>query len=361
VIGRTLIAIGVVVAAIEASVQPVDPYLQLLRLYRTDPAPAIMSMARLSPDAIDAGVRRCVGDYPECRRADVLAGAMLHLDAAELVLAPNSEAALRHIRAGQRLLLGPAGLDGGHPAARENAEFARRWHACAARLFLAHGHAIAANAIITEGRGRYKEAPEFFVAMGLITEWRAGAAGIGWLAGDLRGAAVNGEKLTQPSDSLPAGTVLQRLGTAAAEYRRALAADPMHAGARVRLAWVHLLTRDARVWEDVSTQFLETADPETRLLARLIRGTAAERERKPEVALAEYREARRAAPESQIACLAVSTAQALNADFAGADATAAECLALGSDPNRVDSWTLFRLGLMDATTTRRLHDEARRP
>ena len=44
-----------------------------------------------------------------------------------------------------------------------------------------------------------------------------------------------------------------------------------------------------------------------------------------------------------------------------ADATAAECLTLGHDPDHVDPWTLFRLGLMDATTTRWLHDEARRP
>jgi hypothetical protein len=111
----------------------------------------------------------------------------------------------------------------------------------------------------------------------------------------------------------------------------------------------------------VSTQFLETTDQEARMLAHLIRGTAAEGEKHPQVALAEYREARRAAPESQVACLAVSGAQALNGDFSGADATAAECLALGNDPDRVDPWTLFRLGLMDATTTRWLHDEARRP
>ena len=63
----------------------------------------------------------------------------------------------------------------------------------------------------------------------------------------------------------------------------------------------------------------------------------------------------------QTACLAVSSAQAFTGDFAGADATAAECLTLGNDPDRVDPWTLFRLGLMDATTTRQLRDEARRP
>jgi hypothetical protein len=361
---RTLVAIGVLLSTIVLAAQTADPYLRLVRMYRTDPSAAVDAMARMNAGAIDEGVRRCVPDdtavQPACRHADLVAGAMLHLDTAEQVLAPNSEAALTHIRAGQRLLLGPKGLDGGHPSARQRVVFATRWHAQAARMFLAHGHAVAASVVLTEGRGRYKEAPEFFVVLGLITEWRTGMFGTGSLAADLRGVAVKDATFEQGPDYVP-GAVMHRFETASADYRRALALDPSHPAARIRLAWVHTLSGDSRVWDDVSTQFLEAADPETRMLARLIRGTAAEREKKPEVALAEYREARRAAPESQTACVAVSTAQALNGDFAGADATAAECLTLGNDPDRVDSWTLFRMGLMDATTTRWLRDEARRP
>lgn len=313
-------------------------------------------MARMPPAAITAGLQRCVPadrkDEPTCARADLLTGAMLHLDTAEQVLAPNSEASLVHIRAGQVLL----------QAVRDHVVFARRWHALAARLFLAHGHAVAATTILTEGRTRYKEAAELFVVLGLITEWRAGVAGIGWVSSDLRGIALRGGLFDEPFDlGTSRTTVATRLAAASVDYRRALAAEPSHAGARLRLAWVHLLVGDARVWEDISTEFMESADSEARLIARLIRGTAAEHERRAEVALAEYREARRAAPGSQVACAAVSSAQALNGDFAGADATAAECLALGSDPDQVDPWTLFRLGLMDTTTTRWLHDEARRP
>lgn len=376
-IARTLLAIGVLLSAVGPSVaQTPDPYLQLVRMYRTDPAPAIVSMARMTASAISAGLKRCVpvAEFadPACGPADVLAGAMLHLDAAEQVLAPNSQAALVHIRAGQTLLQTPpyllrgARLISPTPDSDAKVMFARRWHASAARLFLVHGHAVAATAILTEGRTRYKEAPEFFVVLGLITEWRAGVAGIGWLSSDLRGAVVSGEMFDDPlgfagAGSSSRGSVLQRLETASADYRRALAAAPAHAGARLRLAWVHLLAGDARVWEDVPTAFLETADAEARLLARLIRGTTAERERRSNVALAEYREAWRAAPGSQTACLAVTSAQALNGDFAGSDATAAECLTLGNDPEQVDPWTLFRMGLMDATTTRWLHDEARQP
>lgn len=360
-----------------ASAQTPDPYLQLVRMYRTDPAPAIVSMARMTSDAISAALKRCVPTAefadPACGPADVLAGAMLHLDAAEQVLGPNGEAALMHIRAGQTLLQAPPYLlRGARPFGATNDSeaklmFGRRWHALAARLLLVHGHVVAATAILTDGRTRYREAPEFFVVLGVITEWRAGMAGIGWLATDLRGAAIRDSLFDLPSGSADPGSstyrgsILRDLEKAAVDYRRALAAEPTHAAARIRLAWVHLLAGDARVWEDVSTQFLDTADAEARLVAHLIRGTAAERERKLDVALAEYREAWRADSGSQTACLAVSSGQALNGDFAGADTTAAECLALGNDPDRVDPWTLFRMGLMDATTTRWLHDEARRP
>ena len=359
VIARTLLAIGLLLSAVGLSAQPPDLYLQLVRMYRTDPAPAIVSMARMSSSAISLGLLRCVPTDPTaepvCGPSELLAAAMLHLDVAELVLAPNSEASLVHIRAGQVLLR----------SVRDNVVFVRRWHALAARLLLAHGHAVAATAVLTEARTRYKEAAEFFVVLGLITEWRTGAAGVGWLASDLRGAAVKGDLFdlavgsTEPGSSPYRGSVLSRLEMASADYRRALAVDPAHAGARLRLAWIHLLAGDSRVRDDVSTEFLATADAEVQLIARLIRGTAAERERKYDVALAEYRGARLAAPGSQTACLAVSSAQASNGDFTGADATAAECFAPDNDPDRADPWTLFRLGLMDATTTRWLHDEAR--
>ena len=52
--------------------------------------------------------------------------------------------------------------------------------------------------------------------------------------------------------------------------------------------------------------------PEAQYLAHLLRGTSAERERNATSALAEYEAARLAAPDSQTACLAVSSAQALN-------------------------------------------------
>ena len=70
-IARTLIALGVLLSAIAPAAQTADPYVRLVRMYRTDPSPATMSMARLNSDAINSGTRGCVR---ECGRADLLAG-----------------------------------------------------------------------------------------------------------------------------------------------------------------------------------------------------------------------------------------------------------------------------------------------
>ncbi len=346
------------------SAQTPDSYLQLVRMYRTDPLPAAVFMSRLPATAIDEGVRRLVQEsvlrcasVAHCSQQDLLAAVMLHADVAEQLIGGSANQIEPHIYAGRRLLR----------ATRGATTFAVRWYALVTRLLLAHGYHDAAKVIVSEGRTRYNEAPELFVVLGLITEWRAGLSGVGWFSGDLRGAAIRNELFdqslgsTDPGSPTYRGSVFSDLEKAAVDYRRALAAEPADAAARIRLAWVHLLAGDARVGDDVSAEFLEGADAEARQVARLIRGTAAERERRFDVALAEYREAWRAEAGSQTACLAVSSGQALNDDFAGADATAAECLALGNDPDRIDSWTLFRMGLMDATTTRWLRDEARRP
>lgn len=351
-----------------ASAQTADPYLQLVRMYRTDPAPAVVSMTRLSSGAIRDGVRRCVqsagGFESGCRRADLLAGAMLHADAADLVIGPDGSPARDQIHFGRELLqvaFKVATINATRNNSHDNdlrkvVSFSGRWYAVTARLLLAHGHYEVARLVAAEGGVLSPESPDLFVALGLITEWRAG---LGWGAGDVRGFILRGGRPMPGFESLR-GTATQDLLTAARDYRRAIAIDPGHAGARLRLAWVHLVLDDRRVGEDVSAGFIKDASPEARLLAHLLRGTAAERERKADVALAEYRDARSAAPESQPACLAVSSAQALNGDFAGANATAAECLTLGDDPTHVDPWTLFRMGLMDTTTAQGLRDEARR-
>jgi hypothetical protein len=359
-LARTL-AIGVLLSGAVVGAQATDPYLRLLHLYRDQPALAAQTMAKLSAQVIDRGIQQCRAG--RCSLQQIRAGAMLHADAAELVIGPLGYLARDQIHSGRELLEIATNIATSTHAPGDVsalASFGGRWYAMTARLLLAHGHFEVARQLTFDGRVRYPESPDLFVVLGLLGEWNAG---LGLEAGDLRGFAVRGELYDRAlaSSSTPyRGNVGHDLDMAANNYRRALAINPSHAGARLRLAWAHLLTNDRRVWEDVSPAFIQGASPEAQFLAHLLRGTAAERDRNAPSALAEYEAARRVAPDSQTACLAVSSAHALNGQLGEARGIAVECLNPAAEPS-VDSWTLFRLGLMDTTTGDALREEARRP
>jgi hypothetical protein len=316
-------------------------------------------MAKLPEQAISRGIRQC--KEGNCSLQQLRAGAMVHADAAALLIGPLGYAARDQIRFGRELLQIAANIAINTSATERTrlALFGGRWYGMTTRLLLAHGHFEEARLMAAEGRIRYPESPELFVVLGLLTEWRAG---LGWDAGDLRGFIVRGELFDRAFvTSMPTrGNAARDMETAAADYRRAIALEPSHAGARLRLAWIHLLADDDRVWEDVSLDFIEGASPEARFLARLLRGTAAERRSNAPSALAEYEAARRVMPESQTGCVAVSSAQALIGRLDEARLTAVECLRLGSGAPATDAWTLFRMGLSDTTNSEGLREEATR-
>ena len=362
-IARTLLTLGVLFPAASAGAQSGDDYLRLLRLYRDQPAVAAQTVAKLSPQAIDRGIQQCRAG--RCSLQQIRAAAMLHADAAELVIGPDGRAARDQIRSGRELLQIATNLTAVNHATNADlaalSSFGGRWYALTARLLLAHGHLTVANELAVEGQVRYPESPDLFVVRGLLIEWRTG---LGLEAGDLRGFAVRGELFERPLAqgwALYPGNAGFALQSAAGQYRRAIALDPAHSGARLRLAWTHLLTADRRVWEDVPAAFIKNASGDAQLLAHLLRGTAAEHEKNAPSALAEYQAARVLAPDSQTACLAVSAAHALNGQLSEARVVAGDCLSTGNGAEAVDAWTLFRLGLMDATTVEGLREEARRP
>ena len=230
-----------------------------------------------------------------------------------------------------------------------------------ARLLLAHGHFEVARQLAVEGRIRYPESPDLFVVLGLLSEWRAG---LGLDAGDLRGFTVRGELYDRAlaSSSTPyRGNAGHDLQTAAAEYRRAIAIDPGACG-RAASAGVGPL-----------------ADGRPSRVGRRVAGVHRGRERRSAIPGAPAsRHGRRAREKRTVgACRihgravarprfsnGVSCGEqraALNGQLGEARGTAAECLKPGTGAPAVDSWTLFRLGLMDATTTEGLREEARRP
>jgi hypothetical protein len=367
VIARALLAIGVLCAGHTVSAQPpdADAYLKLLTLYRDQPAAAAQAVSKLSNRVINRGLEVC--RVYGCTLPQIRAGAMLHADAADLVIGPVGYKARDQITFGRQLL-----EIGWHLAAKDYwlasevdalERFGGRWYALTSRLLLAHGHFEIARLQVAEGRITYRKSPDLFVVLGLLNEWRGG---LGLDAGDLRGFIVRGELFDRgfggagPGAVPYRGNALREVQLATEDYRRAIELESNHAGARLRLAWAHLLAGDRRVWEDLPLEFIKQASPEARYLAHLLRGTAAERERNAAPALAEYEAARLVAPESQTACLAVSSAQALNGRVGESRDTAIECLNPAVEPPEVDAWTVFRLGLTDLTTTTAMRDEARR-
>ena len=364
-IARALLAIGVLWSGPMVGAQSADVYQQLLRLYQDQPALAAQTVAKLSGDAIGRGIQVCRDG--RCSLQQLRAGAMLHADAADLVSGPVGYKARDQIRFGRELLeiAGNVALNNRAPQHELNALelFGGRWYALTSRLLLAHGHFEVARLVVTEGRVNYPRSPDLFVVLGLLNEWRGG---LGLDSGDLRGFIVRGELFDRgfggagPGAVPYRGNALREVQLATEDYRRAIDLDPVHAGARLRLAWAHLLAADRRVWEDLPPDFIKKASPEAQYLAHLLRGTAAERERNATSALAEYEAARLAAPDSQTACLAVSSAQALNGEMSESRTTAVECLNAGLPVPDVDAWTVFRIGLMDLTTTTAMRDEARR-
>jgi tetratricopeptide (TPR) repeat protein len=366
VIARALLAIGVLWSGPMVGAQSAeDVYMRLLRLYPDRPALAAESVAKLSGDVINRGIQVCRDG--RCSLPQLRAAAMMHADAADIVIGPIGYKARDQIRFGRELLEIAGNVALNNRALEYEVKalelFGGRWYALTSRLLLAHGHFEIARLVVTEGRVHYPNSPDLFVLLGLLNEWRGG---LGLDSGDLRGFIVRGELFDRGFGSAGPGAVPYRgnasreVQVASEDYRRAIDLDPAHAGARLRLAWAHLLLADRRVWEDLPVEFIQKTNPEARYLAHLLRGTSAEREQNATSALAEYEAARAAAPDSQTACLAVSSAQALNGRMGESRRTAVECLDPGLGALEVDAWTVFRIGLMDLTTTTAMRDEARR-
>lgn len=364
-IARVLLAIGVLWSGPMVGAQSADVYMQLLRLYQDQPALAADSVSKLSGDVIGRGIQVC--REGRCSLQQLRAAAMMHADAADIVIGPVGYKARDQIRFGRELLEIAGNVALNNRALEYELKalelFGGRWYALTARLLLAHGHFEIARLLVTEGRVAYPRSPDLFVVLGLLNEWRGG---LGLDSGDLRGFMVRGELFDRgfggagPGAVPYRGNALREVQLATEDYRRAIEIDPAHAGARLRLAWAHLLAADRRVWEDVPADFIKKTNPEARYLAHLLRGTSAEREQNAASALAEYQAARAAVSDSQTACLAVSSAKALNGQVRESRSTALECLNPALEPPEVDAWTMFRLGLMDLTTTTAMRDEARR-
>ena len=317
-------------------------YLSLVRGFIDGNSNAASEMAKLPRQAIDAGVRACLGKDlagpASCRPQELRSAAMLHADAIDFLVKQDPSRAAFHVQAGARML---------RPFEKVDAVFAARWYAYVARIYVANRDLFAARAVVLDGLSRF-ESPDLYVARGMIVERQALAR-----VPDVLGAMLE--------DHLDEGTIPNTLKQAIADYLHALSIDPGHTGARLRLTWIRLLQRDGRAWDDAAGILRASTDPEARYLALLFRGAIAERDRSLAEAIHDFEDARREDVDTQTACVTLSHAYGLARDLSRSAAIAVECLARDTVAEEMDPWWPFRAGLMDLSTTKWLHDRAVQP
>jgi tetratricopeptide (TPR) repeat protein len=337
-----LVAVIICVLVDRPVLQAQAGYLSVVRSYIDGNAGAALEMARLPRAAIDAGVRACLAQnssgIASCRPHELKSAAILHADAIDFLVTNGPSETAFHVQAGARML---------RPLEKLDAVFVARWYAYVARIYLANRDLASARSAVADGLSRF-ESPDLYLARGVITERQALAR-----VPDVLGAMLE--------HRLNDGTIPNTLAQAIVDYLKALAIDPRHTGARLRLAWIRLLQRDERAADDAAGVLRASTEPEARYLALLFRGASAERDRNLAEAIRDYDEARRADVDTQTACVALSHAHDLAGNVQQSAAAAAECLARDVAADDMDPWWPFRVGLMDLTTTKWLHDHAFQP
>jgi tetratricopeptide (TPR) repeat protein len=299
-------------------------------------------MAKLPREAIDAGLRACLGKDlagpASCRPQELRSAAILHADAIDFLVRKDPSQAAFQVQAGARML---------RPLEKLEGAFVSRWYAYVARIYLASRDLITARSVAIDGLSRF-ESPDLYLARGMIVE-RQALARIPHALGAMLERRLN------------EGLIPNTLALAIQDYLRALSIDPGHTGARLRLTWIRLLQRDGRAWDDAAGLLRASTDPEARYLALLFRGAIAERDRSLAEAIHDFEDARREDVDTQTACVALSHAYSLAGDLSRSATVAAECLARNTGEEVMDPWWPFDAGMMDLTTTKWLHDHAVQP
>jgi tetratricopeptide (TPR) repeat protein len=274
-----------------------------------------------------------------------LAAALLQAHGALLCPASDADCRRIHLAAAARLL--PAAADApGCPGCAS----------VAPRVFLLVGLALQGNLDVTPahqvvraGLQRFEEDPELLTALGVTLE-----AGPGMRRYDppphLRGRdsearpgfTVEGEGWPGEWQPLPDGTLVD----AEAAFRRALAVDPWHSEARLRLGRVRLLQGRAKeALEDLQRVAREDGSLRRRYLAHLFEARAHEKRGDVESAAGAYRAALAVEPEGQSAWIGLG--RALDLLGRREEAEEAFAAALGLRGVRGDPWWTYPRGDVD--------------
>jgi tetratricopeptide (TPR) repeat protein len=296
---------------------------------------------------------------PERRSFDpalAFSAALLHAHRALLCSLVDPGRSRLHLAAARRLL--PAAADApGCPGCA----------GVAPRMFLLVGLALQADLdvatahhVVRAGLERFEEDPELLTVLGVTLETgpamrtydpppdlrgRSSALPSGSSAGR-SGFSVEGEGSRGEWRPFPPGSLVD----AEAAFRRALAADPWHSEARLRLGRVRLLRGQAKeALEDFQRVAREDGSLRRRYLAHLFEARAHEKRGDTESAARAYRAAVAVEPEGQSAWIGLGRAL----DLLGRREQAEEALAaaFGRRAQRGDPWWTYARGDLDRLGT----------
>jgi tetratricopeptide (TPR) repeat protein len=233
--------------------------------------------------------------------------------------------------------------------------FRARWYVVAGLGRLFRGDLTLARSTLTEGLERFEADPGLLVALGAtyeVEEWLQRLV--------LRPGGAEGVNRAQRLTDQRAERV--RCWTEAADrYEQALARDPGHPEAHLRLGRVELLLgRTDEGLEELRWVRDHAVEPDLVYLAHLFTGREQKRSGQLDAALASYRAALDADPGGQAASVATSQALYLSGDREAAADTLEHGLAARRGARARDAWWHYPEGRPGqlAGLLSRLHDEA---
>jgi tetratricopeptide (TPR) repeat protein len=315
-------------AAAQAAVSPSDmdvapaSYREALERAQTgDVQGAIAAASRWSSDQVSQGAQALLVD-PSCRRPCLESAILIHTEAAVATrYRVPRDASQAHRHAAESLLSWLVRVS--EPPARDDArDFERAWLLALGYSYQDTGDSWHARATFEKARARFPHDPEALVAVGALLEAIAAAPGF-----------------------FPIEPVDDGARARAAEcYEQALAAQPDHVEARLRLGQVEArLGRFERARKDLQAVVASGLPSIAAAFAHLFLGDISAQEGRADDAIAEYGAALRMEPTLQPAAIAL--AASLQSTGRRQEGASSLLDALRSARGDVISWHSYHAGL----------------
>jgi len=272
-------------------------------------------------------------------RARLEAAAVFHLEIALAVAPSTPDGAMLHVRLGERLRGGattaPDEKSGG------DQPFRGHWYGSAASIFLAQSDTVRGRQVLERGLASVPRAAALHLLAGAVEDIEAQR-----FEPDVAQDAGGSQRaLLRNARTEVEGSVRFKLAERA--YRQALALDPAHVGARLRLGRVLvLLHRQADARPLLDGALADSRTLADRYLARLFLSDLLARDGDVDAARRLLDEARAIAPDRQSAWLALAQLEERTGRPDRARAVAREGLARPGTP-AMDEWWAYRNGGLD--------------